>query len=285
MPNRNIEGNYRYRFQGQEKDAETGKEAFELRLWDGRIGRWLTVDPAGEFFSPYLGMGNNPISNIDPDGGCVDCDQNAANGSKYTDVAGANWTKGADGWGRSDGYSIDLGSLHNVRMDGYFGQTQFWMKPGEKADTYKSRLRDAQQRLHDLNWFTLESIVTATSVASGALSFGAPSLKPKQPNLQSAATNSINKANPFSLKGTQPITRSKKEFQNLVNQIKSEGIKTPVQVSTKDGVRYIVNGHHRTYIAKRLGLKNIPIKEVPFKPEHAIIQQGKNPGYLNYIKY
>ena len=285
MPNRNIEGNYRYRFQGQEKDSETGKEAFELRLWDGRIGRWLTVDPAGEFFSPYLGMGNNPISNIDPDGGCVDCDQNAANGSKYTDVAGANWTKGADGWGRSDGYSIDLGSLHNVRMDGYFGQTQFWMKPGEKADTYKSRLRDAQQRLHDLNWFTLESIVTATSVASGALSFGAPSLKPKQPNLQSAATNSINKANPFSLKGTQPITRSKKEFQNLVNQIKSEGIKTPVQVSTKDGVRYIVNGHHRTYIAKRLGLKNIPIKEVPFKPEHAIIQQGKNPGYLNYIKY
>ena len=69
MPNRNIEGNYRYKFQGQEKDAETGKEAFELRLWDGRIGRWLTVDPAGQYASPYLGMGNNPISSIDPDGG------------------------------------------------------------------------------------------------------------------------------------------------------------------------------------------------------------------------
>ena len=35
-------------------------EAFELRLWDGRLGRWLTVDPMGEFDSPYLGMGNNP---------------------------------------------------------------------------------------------------------------------------------------------------------------------------------------------------------------------------------
>src|SRR5690606_29263647 len=41
MPGRNIEGNYRYKFQGQEKDPETGMEAFELRLWDARIGRWL----------------------------------------------------------------------------------------------------------------------------------------------------------------------------------------------------------------------------------------------------
>ncbi|MCL9807664.1 hypothetical protein NAT51_19230 [Flavobacterium amniphilum] len=44
-------------------------EAFELRLWDGRLGRWLTVDPMGQYFSPYLGMGNNPISRVDPDGG------------------------------------------------------------------------------------------------------------------------------------------------------------------------------------------------------------------------
>ncbi len=74
-------------------------------------------------------------------------------------------------------------------------------------------------------------------------------------------------------------------MQNLVNQVKSEGIKTPITVSTNNGVKYVVNGHHRTYITKRLGIKNIPIKEVPFKPEHAIIQEGKNPGYLKYIKF
>ncbi|MCB4797229.1 RHS repeat-associated core domain-containing protein [Neotamlana laminarinivorans] len=68
MPNRNLEGNYRYKYQGQEKDPETGKEAFELRLWDSRIGRWLTTDPAGQYASPYLGMGNNPINGVDPDG-------------------------------------------------------------------------------------------------------------------------------------------------------------------------------------------------------------------------
>lgn len=30
--------------------------------------RWLTPDPAGQFHSPYLGMGNNPVSGVDPDG-------------------------------------------------------------------------------------------------------------------------------------------------------------------------------------------------------------------------
>ncbi|ALM08806.1 hypothetical protein SB49_14130 [Sediminicola sp. YIK13] len=69
MPNRNILGDYRYAFQGQEKDKETGKEAFQLRLWDSRIGRWLTTDPAGQYSSPYLGMGNDPINSVDPDGG------------------------------------------------------------------------------------------------------------------------------------------------------------------------------------------------------------------------
>ncbi|MCD2261040.1 RHS repeat-associated core domain-containing protein, partial [Psychroserpens luteolus] len=74
MPNRVSGANgYRYAFQGQEKDPETGKEAFEARLWDGRIGRWLTYDPAGAGFSPYVGMSNNPINTIDPDGRCP-CD-------------------------------------------------------------------------------------------------------------------------------------------------------------------------------------------------------------------
>lgn len=70
MPGRiNGANGYRYAYQGQEKDIETQKEAFELRLWDSRIGRWLTTDPAGQYASPYLGMGNNPISRVDPDGG------------------------------------------------------------------------------------------------------------------------------------------------------------------------------------------------------------------------
>lgn len=74
MPNRQIVNGepYRYAYQGQEKDPETGKEAFQLRLWDSRIGRWLTTAPYRQFDSPYLGMGNNPIITTDPDGGYCD---------------------------------------------------------------------------------------------------------------------------------------------------------------------------------------------------------------------
>ena len=68
LPSRNTL-NYRYAFQGQELDQDTQMEAFQLRLWDGRLGRWISPDPMGQYSSPYLGMGNNPISMTDPNGG------------------------------------------------------------------------------------------------------------------------------------------------------------------------------------------------------------------------
>ena len=62
---------YRYGYQGQyaEHDSLTGYESFELRLYSSRVGRWLSYDPEGQFSSPYLGMGNNPVSGVDPTGG------------------------------------------------------------------------------------------------------------------------------------------------------------------------------------------------------------------------
>ena len=64
---------YRHGYQGQyaEQDPETGYESFELRLYNSRIGRWTSTDPYGQFSSPYVGMGNNPVSGVDPDGGFV----------------------------------------------------------------------------------------------------------------------------------------------------------------------------------------------------------------------
>ncbi|MCR5886648.1 peptidoglycan DD-metalloendopeptidase family protein [Hymenobacter sp. J193] len=62
---------YRHGYQGQyaDKDDETGYDAFELRLYNSRIGRWTSYDPEGQFHSPYVGMGNNPVSGVDIDGG------------------------------------------------------------------------------------------------------------------------------------------------------------------------------------------------------------------------
>ena len=116
MPNRNIEGDYRYKYQGQEKDPETGKEAFQLRLWDSRIGRWLTTDPAGQYASPYLGMGNNPIVRVDPDGGFDEYKENV-DGSK-------SWISDL---GRSEG----LDFVH--KLDGTTEIREFsWFYPAGK---------------------------------------------------------------------------------------------------------------------------------------------------------
>jgi RHS repeat-associated protein len=66
----NYGSGYRWGYQGQyaERDSETGLSAFMLRQYDGRIGRWTTIDPYGQYWSPYLGMGNNPVMFVDSDG-------------------------------------------------------------------------------------------------------------------------------------------------------------------------------------------------------------------------
>ncbi|MGB3180749.1 MAG: RHS repeat-associated core domain-containing protein [Cyclobacteriaceae bacterium] len=61
----------RYRYTSQEYYAETGLYNYRARLYDTKTGRFLSVDPKAHLFpgwSPYAGMLNNPISNIDPDG-------------------------------------------------------------------------------------------------------------------------------------------------------------------------------------------------------------------------
>jgi len=73
IPGRNgsIAGvdDYRHGYQGIERDPSTGWNSFELRQYDGRLGRWTSTDPYGQHHSPYLAMSNNPVSFVDPDGG------------------------------------------------------------------------------------------------------------------------------------------------------------------------------------------------------------------------
>jgi RHS repeat-associated protein len=112
---------YRYGYQGlsrplcgreyaEDETEETGWNAFELRMYDPVIGRWISTDPYKQFYSPYLGMGNNPKNTFDPDGGtCYDANGYAISCpdgfSQYSDpgndmsflndveVQGNAWTK------------------------------------------------------------------------------------------------------------------------------------------------------------------------------------------------
>ncbi len=159
MPNRNLQGDYRYGYQGEyaETDPETGKPMFTLRMYDPRINRWLSPDPYGEFHSPYMAMGNNWPSTVDPSGGCTDC-------SKCPDTCGQ---MGIDVI--PDGQSIDfdfdsgafslvngvssmldeanLGTYHTVRLDGLLGQARFLMRPEDTMGDFWDRRNDAADRI------------------------------------------------------------------------------------------------------------------------------------------
>ena len=69
---------YRFGFNGHEKDDEVkglgNSLDFGARIYDSRLGRWLSTDPLASkypFASPYNFVLNNPITSIDPDGKLV----------------------------------------------------------------------------------------------------------------------------------------------------------------------------------------------------------------------
>lgn len=73
MPNRKYQAGeaYRYGFNGKENDPETGTQDYGMRIYDGRIGKFLSVDPITAkypHYSPYHFAGNGPIMNTDLDG-------------------------------------------------------------------------------------------------------------------------------------------------------------------------------------------------------------------------
>ncbi|MBK7816350.1 MAG: hypothetical protein IPJ60_01635 [Sphingobacteriaceae bacterium] len=76
MPGRQYNSNsYRYGFNGKENDNEvkgTGNQQdYGMRIYDNRLGRFLSVDPIGKnfaYYTTYQFAANKPITAIDVDG-------------------------------------------------------------------------------------------------------------------------------------------------------------------------------------------------------------------------
>jgi RHS repeat-associated protein len=78
MPGRTYSATtgYRYGFNGKENDNEVKGEGnqqdYGMRVYDPRLGRFLSVDPLAihyPYYTPYSYAGNKPIACIDLDGG------------------------------------------------------------------------------------------------------------------------------------------------------------------------------------------------------------------------
>ena len=60
-----------YKFNGKEKDDETGYSYYGARCYTDRLSIWLSVDPLADKYphlSPYAYCADNPVKYIDPDG-------------------------------------------------------------------------------------------------------------------------------------------------------------------------------------------------------------------------
>jgi RHS repeat-associated protein len=74
MPGRSYQSDkYRYGFNGKEKDKDIseGGQDYGMRIYDARIGRFLSVDPIAQEYpelTPYQFASNTPIQAIDLDG-------------------------------------------------------------------------------------------------------------------------------------------------------------------------------------------------------------------------
>jgi len=97
MPGRSYSAasQYRYGFNRKEndKDISEGGQDYGMRIYDARLGRFLSVDPlTGKFayFSPYSFSGNSPIKFIDLDG--AEPKGNAADYVDYIDpITNKRW--------------------------------------------------------------------------------------------------------------------------------------------------------------------------------------------------
>jgi len=71
-----YDGRVGSRYTGKERDAESGLDYFGARYYASNMGRWMSPDPSNwgvDFHNPqtwnhYSYVGNNPLSNTDPNG-------------------------------------------------------------------------------------------------------------------------------------------------------------------------------------------------------------------------
>ena len=89
----------------------------------------------------------------------------------------------------------------------------------------------------------------------------------KTTNKLSDAAKGIKRISPTKLTQTHKLTVSKKQYENLVESIRKNGITEPIKYVEYKGTKYVVDGHHRLRAAKQLGLDKIPTQRVslPYK--------------------
>ena len=93
----------RYKYNGKEKDPESGLHYYGARYYDSDISQWLSIDPMADKYpslSPYNYCADNPVILVDPDGRDFDQESKDKYISPYRDEINARlkYIKGLKDW-------------------------------------------------------------------------------------------------------------------------------------------------------------------------------------------
>jgi RHS repeat-associated protein len=151
----------RYRFQGKEKDSESGLYYFGARYYCCASCRFVSVDVVVQAWeSPFAGMGNNPVKMVDPDGNLAldgDPEQTAKSNKESKSNADSQTPPGdpnAYVLPEHTVYGSELKARDNANLVSKNSQID-WKALYEKYTPDKSiHIKDYSESEKDNSWFT-----------------------------------------------------------------------------------------------------------------------------------
>jgi|GEM_PF-3196765 len=286
MENRQITREpYKFGYQGQfsEYDSLTKKNIFQLRLYDPEIGRWLSPDPYGQYNSPYIGMGNNPVGGVDKDGGffeeLFDTFANAAGETRWFETAaeasangfttlvakdlpevvvtasrsGASSAFYAGGWVTSFDAQLNAWTHTNPQLGlKQTYQNGQWSKPVNTFDVQNAESRGMIDFSTRAAQFVGEDVPATLMLAEGVLSFGT----------RVTLNISARVASRSAVTATEAFAYSQATFKAFQKQLQEHGMKSILKTQASIQAKLAEHIHKLAAIRKAGGFTSSVEREI-----------------------
>jgi len=248
MPGRKLSGGYRYGFNGKENDNEVKGEGnqqdYGLRIYDPRLGKFLSVDPLAKeypWYTPYQFAGNTPIQAIDLDGGEPKvAGKNEAESGKDFVIAGSgpggygeiqrNWKWHSGGLTTSSGKKTQANWYSPDDYLTLLSKTNAAASTGDKLNLFSSAAKGWQKSSADAGQMELENFVGDGSNDNAASSI----LRAAQIRANNANTSVSGRADLSSVNVEDFIG-----VGLLLKQLVKQGIKIGIGEAAKGGVNAV----------------------------------------------